>query len=177
MKYYLFQLSFSYVIIFKKVTLYLKNISLSGRIWRILPKKRKRRHWSSRPRNVSMQSTLTLSEVFWYLFQKSSNNVQKGEGFCIFQSLYFHDLTFSSREETELVSGKHTPAGLGNPAEHHLPPPPRSVPLGLLTLSPMSPVSKRPCLQLCLGALRCHVSVAYKWQCWAWPCSAQVSGT
>ena len=87
-----------------------------------------------------MQSTLTLSEVFWYLFQKSSNNVQKGEGFCIFQSLYFHDLTFSSREETELVSGKHTPAGLGNPAEHHLPPPPRSVPLGLLTLSPVSPV-------------------------------------
>ena len=58
----------------------------------------------------------------------------------MFSKSLFHDLTFSSREETELVSGKRTLTGLGHPSEHHLPPPPRSVPLGLLTLSPVSPV-------------------------------------
>ena len=39
-----------------------------------------------------------------------------------------------------MASGKRTPTGLGNPSEHPLPPLPRSVPLGLLTLSPVSPV-------------------------------------
>ena len=58
----------------------------------------------------------------------------------MFSKSLFHDLTFSSREETELVSGKRTLTGLGHPSEHHLPPPPRSVSLGLLTLSPVSPV-------------------------------------
>ena len=133
LKCYLFQLIFPYVITFKKAALYLKNISLTGWNWRILPKKRKTRRWSSRPRNamnitiVSMRSTLIRDflEAMSKIFQKSP----EGKRFPCFSKSLFHDQTCSPREETELVSGKRTPTGLRNPSEHHLPPPPRSVPL------------------------------------------------
>ena len=101
---------------------------------------------------VSVQSTLTrglleaISEV--------SQHCPEGRRFPRFSKALFHDLTFSSREETEWVSGKRTATGLGHPSEHHLPPPPRSVPLGLLTLSPVSPVrvllaKDRACCSAC----------------------------
>ena len=77
-----------------------------------------------------------LLEAMSEIFQQSP----EGRRFPCFSKSLFHDLTFSSREETELVSVKDTPTGVGNPSEHPLPPPPRSVPLGLLTLSPVSPV-------------------------------------
>ena len=73
-----------------------------------------------------------MSEVF--------QHCPEGRRVPCFSKSLFHDLTCSSREETELVSGKCSPTGLGNPSEYHLPPPPRSVPLALLTLSPVSPV-------------------------------------
>ena len=73
-----------------------------------------------------------MSEVF--------QHCPEGRRFPCFSESLFHDLTFSSREETELVSGKCSPTGLGNLFKHHLPAPARSVPLGLLTLSPGSPL-------------------------------------
>ena len=63
-----------------------------------------------------------LLEAMSEIFQQSP----EGRRFPCFSQSLFHDLTFSSREETELASGKRTPTGLGNPSEHSLPPPPRS---------------------------------------------------
>ena len=59
----------------------------------------------------------------------------------VFSKSVIRDLTFSSREETELVlASAPQQVWVYLPAEHHLPPPPRSAPLGLLTFSPVSPV-------------------------------------
>ena len=113
-------LNFPYVIIFKKVALYLKNISLSGWIWRILPKKRKTR--------------LLEGSIF-----RSVPTLTRRDEVSVFFKVYFM-ICLSALEKKVLVSGRRTPAGLGHPSEHHLPPPPRSVPFGLLTLSTVSPV-------------------------------------
>ena len=112
---------------------------------------------------VSVQSTLirglleAISEV--------SQHCPEGTRFPCFSKALFHDLTFSSREKTEWVSGKRTPTGLGNPEEHHLPPPPSWPPNSQPSESCPGMISKRPCLQLCVRALRCHFSAAYKEQC------------
>ena len=162
MKCYFFHLNFPYLITFKKVALYLKNIFLSGWIWRILPKKKKNKG----PRRKH--------------FQKFSNTVQKGGGVHVFRSVYFL-ICLSALEKKQSWSWQAHPSRSGSPGRAPSPTTTKVSPSWPPNSQPSEPctgiVSKRPCLQLCLRALRCHFSAAYKEQCWAWPCSAKLSGT
>ena len=144
MKCYLFQLV-SILITFKKVAFCLKNISLSGWIWRILPKTKKKKAliFTTQECNEYQHSvlaiTLTLWEVFWKLFHKFSNTVQKEGGVRGFQSLYFL-IWLSALEKKQSWSWQSHPNRSGSLVRAPSPTTTTSVPLGLLTLSPVSPI-------------------------------------